>query len=135
MRKLFITALFGVAMGIGSAQAAEIVVNVRPPISIHEHVQGHPADGMCGLADTTAGTGNGMYGNPDAGKSRPVNMRYGWLPGGSTGITATFSSRDAGGKSAKAALFQHLLLNTPVLEDGTAADSCSEGEPWATSFS
>jgi hypothetical protein len=37
MRKLLITALFGVAMGIGSAQAAEIVIRLRPPISIHEH--------------------------------------------------------------------------------------------------
>jgi WXXGXW repeat (2 copies) len=37
MRKLLITALIGLGMGIGSMQAAEIVVKLRPPISIREH--------------------------------------------------------------------------------------------------
>jgi hypothetical protein len=37
MRKLILTTLFGIAVGIGSAQAAEIVIKLRPPISIHEH--------------------------------------------------------------------------------------------------
>jgi hypothetical protein len=36
MRKLVLTALFGFALGIVPAHA-EIVVKLRPPISIHEH--------------------------------------------------------------------------------------------------
>jgi hypothetical protein len=36
MRKLLITALFGVALGIGSAYA-EVVVRLRPPVTIREH--------------------------------------------------------------------------------------------------
>ena len=37
MRKLLVNTLIGIALGIGSAQAAEIVIKLRPPISIHEH--------------------------------------------------------------------------------------------------
>jgi hypothetical protein len=37
MHKLLITGLIRLGMGIGSMQAAEIVVKLRPPISIHEH--------------------------------------------------------------------------------------------------
>jgi hypothetical protein len=36
MRKLIVTALFGFALGMTPAHA-EIVVRLRPPISIHEH--------------------------------------------------------------------------------------------------
>ena len=36
MRKLFVTALFGIALGIGSTQAAEVVVKVAPPVPIVE---------------------------------------------------------------------------------------------------
>jgi hypothetical protein len=36
MRKLFLTALLGIALGAGPSRA-EIVVKLRPPISIHEH--------------------------------------------------------------------------------------------------
>jgi len=36
MRKLLVTALFGIAMGIGSVQAAEVVVKVAPPAPIVE---------------------------------------------------------------------------------------------------
>ena len=34
MRKLFLTTLFGFGLGIVPGQAAEIVVKLRPPISI-----------------------------------------------------------------------------------------------------
>ncbi|MGA2147852.1 MAG: hypothetical protein ABSH49_23130 [Bryobacteraceae bacterium] len=37
MRKLLLTTVIGFAVGIGSAQAAEIVIRLRPPISIREH--------------------------------------------------------------------------------------------------
>jgi hypothetical protein len=37
MRKLFLSALFAVAVGIGSAQAAEVVVKIAPPKPIVEH--------------------------------------------------------------------------------------------------
>jgi hypothetical protein len=43
MRKLILTTLFGIAVGIGSAQAAEIVIKLRPPISIHEHRSSRPS--------------------------------------------------------------------------------------------
>jgi len=36
VRKLVLTALCGIALGIGSARA-EIVIKLRPPISIREH--------------------------------------------------------------------------------------------------
>ena len=36
MRKLLLTALCGIAMGVGFANAAEVVVKLKPPISIHE---------------------------------------------------------------------------------------------------
>jgi hypothetical protein len=36
MRKFLVTTLFGVALGIGSAQAAEVVVKVAPPAPIVE---------------------------------------------------------------------------------------------------
>ncbi|HYT23789.1 MAG TPA: hypothetical protein VEW05_26560 [Candidatus Polarisedimenticolia bacterium] len=35
MRKIFLTALFGVALGMMPAHA-EVVVKLRPPVSIHE---------------------------------------------------------------------------------------------------
>jgi hypothetical protein len=37
MRKLFSSALFAVAVGIFSAQAAEVVVKIAPPKAIVEH--------------------------------------------------------------------------------------------------
>ena len=37
MRKLLLATLFGLAVGIGSAQAADIVVKVRPPRAVVEH--------------------------------------------------------------------------------------------------
>ena len=37
MRKIFLTALFGVALGIGTASAADVVVRVAPPRAIVEH--------------------------------------------------------------------------------------------------
>jgi hypothetical protein len=40
MRKLIITALFGIAVGMTPAQA-EIVVKVRPPVSIHHEHRGY----------------------------------------------------------------------------------------------
>ena len=36
MRRLLLTTLIGIAVGIGTAQAAEIVIRLRPPVSIHE---------------------------------------------------------------------------------------------------
>jgi WXXGXW repeat (2 copies) len=37
LNKSFLTALFGVALAISSAQAAELVIKLRPPIAIKEH--------------------------------------------------------------------------------------------------
>jgi len=37
MRKILMAALFGIAVGVGSAQAAEVVVTVRPPRAVVEH--------------------------------------------------------------------------------------------------
>ena len=36
MRRLLLTALIGLGVGMGSAHA-EIVIRLRPPISVHEH--------------------------------------------------------------------------------------------------
>jgi len=36
MRDLFVTALFGIALGIGSTQAAEVVVKIPTPAPIVE---------------------------------------------------------------------------------------------------
>jgi len=37
MRKLLIATLFGLTVGIGSAQAADVIVSVRPPRAVVEH--------------------------------------------------------------------------------------------------
>lgn len=37
MRNVLLTALCGIGLGIGTAGAADIVIHLRPPISIHEH--------------------------------------------------------------------------------------------------
>jgi hypothetical protein len=37
MRKFFLAALFGLAVGIGSAQAADVVVRIAPPRAVVEH--------------------------------------------------------------------------------------------------
>jgi hypothetical protein len=37
MRRIFLTVLFGVALGIGTANAAEVVVRVAPPRAMVEH--------------------------------------------------------------------------------------------------
>jgi hypothetical protein len=37
MRKLFLTALFAVGLGVGVAQAAEVVVRIGPPRAVVEH--------------------------------------------------------------------------------------------------
>jgi|ERR1700722_5778393 hypothetical protein len=36
MRKLFLTALFGIALGIGSVQAEDVVIKTRPPRAVVE---------------------------------------------------------------------------------------------------
>jgi len=36
MPKLLLTTLIGIAVGMGGAQAAETVIRLRPPVSIHE---------------------------------------------------------------------------------------------------
>lgn len=36
VRKLLLTALCGIAMGVGVASAAEVVIKLKPPISVHE---------------------------------------------------------------------------------------------------
>jgi hypothetical protein len=36
MRRFFVTAMFGIALGLGSAQAADVVVKVAPPAAIVE---------------------------------------------------------------------------------------------------
>jgi WXXGXW repeat (2 copies) len=36
VRKLLLTALCGIAVGVGVASAAEVVIKLKPPISIHE---------------------------------------------------------------------------------------------------
>ena len=37
MRKLLLAALLGISCGIGSAQAADVVVRIRPPRAVVEH--------------------------------------------------------------------------------------------------
>lgn len=101
MRKLLLTTLIGVGMGIVSAQAEELVIKLRPPISIREHRSSAPS-GMCGLRAITAGTGVDMYGSRDDGKFRLANTRRGSLPDGSTGTADMFLSQADGGSSAKA---------------------------------
>jgi hypothetical protein len=43
MRKMFLSALFAVAVGIGSAQAADIVVKLKPPALKVEHRPDRPS--------------------------------------------------------------------------------------------
>ena len=43
MREFMISTVFGVAMAIGSAHAAEVVVKLRPPVSIREHRDVRPS--------------------------------------------------------------------------------------------
>jgi len=42
MRKIFLTVLFGAALGIGTASAAEVVVRVAPPRAIVESRPARP---------------------------------------------------------------------------------------------
>ena len=37
MRKFFVSALFGIALGLGSAYAEEVIVKTRPPHAVVEH--------------------------------------------------------------------------------------------------
>ncbi len=43
MRKLVLSAILGVGFGIGAAQAAEVVVTVKPPIAIVEKRSDRPS--------------------------------------------------------------------------------------------
>ena len=43
MRKLFLSSLLAVGIGIGYAHAAEIVVKVKPPAAIVEHRSARPS--------------------------------------------------------------------------------------------
>jgi hypothetical protein len=43
MRKLLLTALFGIGLGLGAAHAEDIVVKVRPPRAVVEHRSVRPS--------------------------------------------------------------------------------------------
>lgn len=43
MRKVLLTSLFGFALGIGSAQAEEVIIRIRPPRAIVEHRIARPS--------------------------------------------------------------------------------------------
>lgn len=43
MRTAFLSALFAIVVGIGSAQAADIVVKVAPPHAVAEHREARPS--------------------------------------------------------------------------------------------
>ena len=43
MRKLALSALFAFVVGVGTGQAAELVIKLRPPISIREHRTAPPS--------------------------------------------------------------------------------------------
>ena len=43
MRKIFLSTLFALAVGIGAAQAADIVVKVAPPRAVVEHREARPS--------------------------------------------------------------------------------------------
>jgi hypothetical protein len=43
VRKIFLTAVCGLAIGIGSISAADVVIKLRPPIAIREHRTARPS--------------------------------------------------------------------------------------------
>ena len=78
MHKYFLMSVLGLGLGIGSMQAADVVVRVGPPRAIVEHrIARALARGMFGLRNIIAGTAMPMSGNTVAGSFRPANMRYG----------------------------------------------------------
>jgi hypothetical protein len=58
MRKVFLSTLFAGAVGIGSAQAADIVVKGRPAARNGGTSGGAPVSGMSGLWDIKCWDGN-----------------------------------------------------------------------------
>jgi hypothetical protein len=71
MRKLFLTALFGVAMGIGSAQADEVIIRTRPPHAIVETRGVRPSRDHVWIAGYNRWDGNAYVWTPGRWEAPP----------------------------------------------------------------
>jgi hypothetical protein len=78
MRKLLITALFGAALGLGSASAAEVIVRVRPPVSIHERRTVRPSRYHVWVGGYHRWDGRGYVWEPGRWE-RPPRARAVWV--------------------------------------------------------
>ena len=91
MRKYLLTALFGMAIGIGSGNAEEVIIRTRPPHAVVETRACVPAALMSGSVDITAGTETLTHGLRDIGRPRHTPTHAGSPPGTSTGRAVMFS--------------------------------------------
>src|ERR1039458_4877452 len=99
MRKLLLTTLLGIAVGIGAAQAAEIVIRPGRRLAYTNAAPSDRARGTYGLEAITVMKATHTSGHQAAGTYHPASTRYGSLPDTSTGATDMCSSKVDGDSS------------------------------------
>src|ERR1039458_4540883 len=109
MRKLLLTTLLGIAVGIGAAQAAEIVIRPGRRLAYTNAAPSDRARGTYGLEAITVMKATHTSGHQAAGTYYPASTRYGSLPDTSAD-TADMCSSKVDGDSSKV---QNVLLPDP----------------------
>jgi WXXGXW repeat (2 copies) len=71
MRKFLLTALFGIAMGIGSAQAEDVVIKTRPPRAVVETRPARPSPAHVWIAGYHRWDGNAYAWTPGRWEAPP----------------------------------------------------------------
>ena len=71
MPNFLVTALLGIAVGVGSAQAADLVIKLRPPVSIKEHRTAAPSREHVWVGGYHRWDGNTYAWQPGGWEKRP----------------------------------------------------------------
>ena len=96
MRKLFLSPLFMLAVGIGTAQA-QVVVNIAPPRARVEHRSARPSKDHVWINGFQRWNGKAYEWSRAAGRNGPTHMLYGWLRNGSIGAMDGYLWKVTGG--------------------------------------
>jgi hypothetical protein len=101
VRKTFLSALFVFAFGIGAAQAADVVVKVRPPRAIVEHRSARPSRNHVWIGGYHRWDGNayvwekGRWEAPPRPHAVWVAPRYTWMSRSSCPIASGYRTLPA----------------------------------------
>ena len=99
MNKVLLSALFGVALGIGSAQAEEVIIRTRPPRAVVETRIARPSREHVWIGGYHRWQGNAYVWTPAVGTFHRGVTQDGWLRDMSVATAGMFSWKATGGSS------------------------------------